>query len=1052
MPNLVVTSQGGPQESLPRLLGRRGGSVTLAIGDLVCSDEFRGTGKVLALEPALGEAQIGFFEAPSRPETNLQWIPVGALRLAVLFQEAVVYVKNSSEIWRRGRYIEACSDGSHKVIFRKEEAADYFHVAALYVMNLREGSLLAPDDFLGHRSNDAPYFAPIRSGFVQAYLEQRAACHSLAALSSSSVALEPHQLAVVRRVLRDPVQKYLLADEVGLGKTIEAGILVRTHVLARKREARVLVGVPESLIPQWKAELDRRFHLGTLVGSKGDEGVLIQVCSHQELPEALAERASTMLVVDEAHQIAPWAWSEDPGHRQAFVKLSMAAEDAESVLLLSGTPLHGNERNYLAMLHLLSPGNHALDEDGVLRFQLLVKDRENLGGIVSALIPENANVALEGILDELALWADKDELLAGSVAILRPLIAWGCPEKGREREKAIQDLRRYLSEAYCLHRRMLRNRREDDALSQLFPGLGGLKVFRWPAPLRATTTEEWLEEYRVLAAQSGETILGMAPDQYEWWVDDLLANPSRVASRAKRLLDTHGTGMCSVEQEILESLASSALIEQEAKDRAFAQALAQWLDANPKGKAVVFCDDVEDADHAFRFLTSIPVLGTERHRPGKTPMLNGSEGAVRVLVCDRRGEDGLNLHGVQRLAVHYGLTRSISRIEQRLGRLNRYCPELRGVQRIYSFCFAPDRPGLTGHWLSLLDEGIGVFSSTVASLQYFIEDRLLAIWTQCAQTGDLCLEKGKRAFQGDDGWIAQERRRVRAQEELNALDEEMVDAVAFGEQLVDADELAEDQAAQMSRWITKGLQFSSRPDPSGGVRFFFDLTNHDNSRTLVDLRSFLESCLTGMAPDLGYPPRTEPMSHSRECATQGTGIYPLRFGQPFVDCLWDMIQSDSRGASWAFLRPVRQDNMHQPILYFRLDWLVSGCPSTASTIEKQQADETFPPVLQTQWIRDDGRFPSKKSVDFLSLPYKDPRSGTGEDRNLRPALWEQLRTELSPGAWEAAVRTVVETGRKRILGSLPVPEGLQGPLHTQLLSMGAVVVCHPDLIATLDTP
>ena len=62
-------------------------------------------------------------------------------------------------------------------------------------------------------------------------------------------------------MLADPIERYLLADEVGLGKTIEAGILIRQHVIDRPREVRVLVVVPKHLVQQWKAELVSKFFL-----------------------------------------------------------------------------------------------------------------------------------------------------------------------------------------------------------------------------------------------------------------------------------------------------------------------------------------------------------------------------------------------------------------------------------------------------------------------------------------------------------------------------------------------------------------------------------------------------------------------------------------------------------------------------------------------------------------------------------------------------------------------------------------------------------------------
>jgi ATP-dependent helicase HepA len=61
---------------------------------------------------------------------------------------------------------------------------------------------------------------------------------------SSAIDFESHQLEVVSRILQDPVQRYMLADEVGLGKTIEAGMLIRQCILDLGSEAQVLIIVP----------------------------------------------------------------------------------------------------------------------------------------------------------------------------------------------------------------------------------------------------------------------------------------------------------------------------------------------------------------------------------------------------------------------------------------------------------------------------------------------------------------------------------------------------------------------------------------------------------------------------------------------------------------------------------------------------------------------------------------------------------------------------------------------------------------------------------------
>lgn len=1016
------------------------------IGALVQSTAFKGIGKVLAIDHEQLCMEVGFFKSPTRPEANRIWVPIKRLRSAVLFQEAIVYCRcESGGIWRRGRYRGQVDTNIHEVVFRQNDAGD-FDISEIYCMNLDQTTPLSPDEFLAARSNDAPYFVPIRFGFVKAYLEQRASCRSIAAIPSSSVALEPHQLAVVRRVLQDPSPKYLLGDEVGLGKTIEAGIIIRAHLLERKRDSRVIVGVPESLKHQWTEELGRRFHLGELIGDESEKETLIRICSHEDLARVLARETPTLLAVDEAHQIAPWAWSEAPVHRHHFQRIAKASRTAEVVLLLSGTPLHGNEKNYLSMLHLLSPENHVLDMDGIARFRSLIQDRENLGGIVSALTPANSNVALEGILDELEPWTQKDPKLAEGVSRMRRWVDWNQPEDGPERNEEIRRLRKYVGEAYSLHRRMLRNRRENETLAQLFPGLAGLEIALWPVSQGNSSTDEWLEEYRIAAVQSAEAFIGMDMKTFGSWVDDLLINPSRVADRAEKLLEVCKGSLPKEEHEILSSLVVDARVDQKGKDATLIAYLTAWLVTHPQGKVVIFCGTPDTADHVHRFLHRDFGFLVERHESDQFLRFSHPSNPIRILVCDFRGEDGLNLHGVSRLAVHYSLTRTISRMEQRLGRLNRYCPDLRGAKPVHSLALAPDRNGLIQKWLNLQDQGIGLFHSTVASLQYFLEGHLAQLWNEVATSGDQCLESAIPSFNGDSGLIALERRKVRAQEELNSMDEDVAEAVEFAECLTSADEEAETQAHLMSKWLTEGLHFQKRSDREGVVRFFFDLGSHASNRTLVDAQTFMDTCLTGIDQESGYPPRTEPMSPSRELAASGNGIYPLRFGQPFIDSIWDLMQTDSRGASWAFLRPVNNPKFHEPRFCFRLDWLISSCPPSCPIVEVRKGDEAFPPIIHSQWLREDGQPLPSKTIDFLSRPYDKERGGRLGDLSLRSEVWEQLEEHLQPRSWAVAVRSVVDLGRNRALHEIKTSKKSHGTLHAHLLSMGAVILCHPDLV------
>jgi ATP-dependent helicase HepA len=232
------------------------------LGDLVESKRFQGIGKIIGLLPDSDLAVVGFFESPLRPATNQVEVKIKTLVKSSLCEEAVVYCRNpETMLWSRGRYLgERLHERKHLIAFRRGENA-LVSTEDLYYINLGGNHTLNPAEFLAAKSNDAPFFFPLREDFVTSYLEQRAACRSISSLPSSSVELEQHQLAVVRRVLQDPVPKYLLADEVGLGKTIEAGLIIREHILERQRAARVIIAVPQNLISQWHQELKDRFFL-----------------------------------------------------------------------------------------------------------------------------------------------------------------------------------------------------------------------------------------------------------------------------------------------------------------------------------------------------------------------------------------------------------------------------------------------------------------------------------------------------------------------------------------------------------------------------------------------------------------------------------------------------------------------------------------------------------------------------------------------------------------------------------------------------------------------
>lgn len=135
----------------------------------------------------------------------------------------------------------------------------------------------------------------------------------LAALLSSRIDLRPHQAYVAGVVLLDNVRRYLLADEVGLGKTIEAGIIIH-DLLAKKPDARILILCPSALTQQWFCEIYSKFggQIFTLLDLEDNRSINLQTVSKTicSITHAAYERADEisairwdLIVVDEAHHL-----------------------------------------------------------------------------------------------------------------------------------------------------------------------------------------------------------------------------------------------------------------------------------------------------------------------------------------------------------------------------------------------------------------------------------------------------------------------------------------------------------------------------------------------------------------------------------------------------------------------------------------------------------------------------------------------------------------------------------------------------------------------------
>jgi superfamily II DNA or RNA helicase len=257
----------------------------------------------------------------------------------------------------------------------------------------------------------------------------------------AGIKIDAYQMEPLRKALRLPRVNLFIADDTGLGKTIEAGLIAR-ELLLRKKAKTIVVATPPSVLEQWKAELEERFglvfeildraYLARMRRERGfgvnpwrthsrflvSHNLLIDAAYADPMREWLGSLLpGSLLILDEAHHAAP----SSGGRYGIETKFTRAIRDLsarfEHRLFLSATPHNGHSNSFSTLLEILDPyrftrgvkvrGKKALDDVMVRRLKEDI--REVQGGFpvrkivrigIDGLPPDAPELALSRLLDE----------------------------------------------------------------------------------------------------------------------------------------------------------------------------------------------------------------------------------------------------------------------------------------------------------------------------------------------------------------------------------------------------------------------------------------------------------------------------------------------------------------------------------------------------------------------------------------------------------------------------------------------------------------------------
>ena len=497
----------------------------------------------------------------------------------------------------------------------------------------------------------------------------------LSSLASGVIPL-PHQLHVLNRAMERNTIRYILADEVGLGKTIEAGMVIR-ELKARGLIRRILVVCPTGLVTQWASEMQEKFHekfhvilpsdfdtIRRLTDNEDVYGQYDQVISPMDSIKPLEKRAGwtdekvekyneeriysiinsgwDLVIIDEAHRVAG-STSEVARYKLGHL-LSQASP---YLLLLSATPHNGKTEPFLRLVRLLDkeafPNARSIVKEQVAPYLIRTEKRE--------AIDNNGNKLFKNRITHLVLlnWDERHTMQRELYQLVTAYVSKTYNKALRNRKKnmclifLLIIMQRMVTSSTAAVRQSLERR---------------LEVLKNQATRLSSLTEEEIAELDI-EDNVEEALEAISLDN-----DKEIAELEHIISVAKQAEYQH----TDVKVEKLLSIIDGILCEDTSQ------------------KIIIFTEFMVTQEYLKRILVSkdysVSILNGSMSIEERNDALHEFRDKTSIFISTDAGGEGLNLQ-FSNIIINYDLPWNPMKIEQRCGRADRI-GQTRDVQ-IYNF-------------------------------------------------------------------------------------------------------------------------------------------------------------------------------------------------------------------------------------------------------------------------------------------------------------------------------------------------------------------------------
>ncbi|KQM40859.1 DEAD/DEAH box helicase [Sphingomonas sp. Leaf10] len=568
---------------------------------------------------------------------------------------------------------------------------------------------------------------------------------SASALTSARIDLLPHQVVLTHRIATASPRRFLIADEVGLGKTIETALVLR-ELASRGELDRALMVVPAGLLHNWHRELNEVFNLDfEIFGSEGDitdrktnafakHDRLIASIDTLKRPARIKRLLEAprwdLVVFDEAHHLTAHRTGGKVRKTENY-KLAEALKDhARDLLLLSATPHQGNHFQFWMLIQLLNPtlfntpeemveNRHRLNTvmyrrtkadacqpDGSPLFaRRWVHTESFLMGDEERYFYEKLREYLEDGFDLAKRQGGKGRALGFLMAIFQKIAASSFAAVRRTLKRRLLMLT--LHEAHLRDKEMDiegRERLTDEARTLIHEefhlghdAIGRSEVDRVFADLK----------YR-LVRKLDDDALEMASDPYASEFSAIHAEEA-----ASAVVDLH----LPEERLRIGDLLSAFPVQRETKAQKLLDGLGALWRQNPQEKIVIFATYLgtvdliaQEIERAFPGQGVVVLRGGDHGAKTAAERKFRQKDGPRVLVCTAAGREGINLQ-FARILFNFDLPWNPMDLEQRIGRIHRYGQN--HTAQVYNLVLSDT---IEGRIFLLLDEKLVEIARTVGKV------------------------------------------------------------------------------------------------------------------------------------------------------------------------------------------------------------------------------------------------------------------------------------------------------------------------------------------------